>query len=490
MSQEIELKLRLTPRTAVALDRHPLVSALPARDRQLQNTYYDTPDLRLRQRAVALRFRRSGDDWLLTVKGGNASVGGLAARAEWETAARPGHFDFTHVGDPELRHYLEECRDQLIPVFATNFLRRTWQLRYRDTAIEVALDRGHVTAGRRRAPLCELEMELLEASDPAPLFVLALHLADTLAVHPEPTSKAERGYALFVGHPEPPTPAGTTPVTSEMTPVAAFRAIALDCLGQLQRNEAGVLAGDDPEYVHQSRVAIRRLRSAMSLFTPVLPDEFVATYGSPWREVARVLGATRDWDVLVSETLPRLPPGIPGAGQRRALLATAAREQEAARRITCAALKRPSYGRFLLLFMADVLALPDGNSHAPDDLHRFARERLHRRWEQATSQLRRDGFDDATQRHLLRIRLKKLRYALEFLGPVLPGKRAARWQRKLSRLQNLLGQLNDLTAAHRLLAAHAQRWQALDDWLANEHSALLALADLALKPLRRKKNPW
>ena len=60
-----------------------------------------------------------------------------------------------------------------------------------------------------------------------------------------------------------------------MSPQAAFRRIALSCLEHLQRNHDGALASDDPEYIHQMRVATRRLRAACALFAPLLPEPLV-----------------------------------------------------------------------------------------------------------------------------------------------------------------------------------------------------------------------
>ena len=60
------------------------------------------------------------------------------------------------------------------------------------------------------------------------------------------------------------TRAVASPLVRTMKPVEAFRATALSCLQQLQRNEPGVIAGESPEYVHQARVAMRRLRSALA----------------------------------------------------------------------------------------------------------------------------------------------------------------------------------------------------------------------------------
>ena len=81
MAVETELKLRLTPTAARRLLSHPLLSATPPQRTKLLNTYYDTPELELLQRRLALRLRRKGWDWLLTVKGAAPAQGGLALAA-------------------------------------------------------------------------------------------------------------------------------------------------------------------------------------------------------------------------------------------------------------------------------------------------------------------------------------------------------------------------------------------------------------------------
>ena len=76
-------------------------------------------------------------------------------------------------------------------------------------------------------------------------------------------SKAERGYRLFTGQESPPVKARPLALGEDITPRQAFRSIALNCLEQLQANERGARLGQDSEYVHQARVAIRRLRAAL-----------------------------------------------------------------------------------------------------------------------------------------------------------------------------------------------------------------------------------
>ena len=93
-----------------------------------------------------------------------------------------------------------------------------------------------------------------------------------------------------------------------MDPVEAFRRVALACLSQLQANEAGVLHSDDIEYLHQARVALRRLRAALRVFAPALPRKFVSRWGAAWKALALSLGDARDHDVFRTSLLPGLIP--------------------------------------------------------------------------------------------------------------------------------------------------------------------------------------
>ena len=306
MSKEIELKLRLSPSQARRLLDHPALKGNTPQKYRLLNTYYDTPELDLRKRGIALRLRRKGWAlWLMTVKGGDSGAGGLAQRNEWEVQTKPGVFDFDIVTDNGLREFLELNHSRLQPVFSTDFVRTAWTVNHADSIVEVALDRGKIN-GRAvtgdlaplSEPLCELELELIEGSSPDALFDLAIGFAAELHLHPEIVSKAERGYALADSTIVQPVKGFASPVDKGMSPVEAFRAIALSCLLQLQRNEAGAIAGENPEFVHQARVAIRRMRSAFKLFSPVLSASFVEIYSSRWKELAGRLGGARDWDVF------------------------------------------------------------------------------------------------------------------------------------------------------------------------------------------------
>ena len=412
MALETELKLRLPPGGAARLLRHPLLAGSAPQRQRLLNTYYDTPDLELLGQRMALRHRRKGWDWLLTVKTANPASGGLARRNEWEAKVAPGQFDFSHVDDGDLRRWLEKRTPRLEAAFTTDFTRLAWIVEPAPgTRIEIALDRGTIQSKGQREPLGELELELLAGPETA-LFALARELSTALgerqALHPVAASKAERGYALFTGRRSPPQKARPAPLETNLTPLAACRSAALDCLQHLQANEAGAQRGDSPEYVHQVRVAIRRLRSLLKLFAPVLPEAFRQRWTGPWRDLGRGLGEARNWDVFLSETLPPLNAAFPGAAELTRLERHANSRSQAAHLAVRRLLGSPAYSRLLLEFSADLFALgeePAGQRPLAD----FAARRLDRRARQASRLARNLAELDHAGRHRLRIAFKKLR---------------------------------------------------------------------------------
>jgi triphosphatase len=193
---ETELKLSLNAADLPALRAHPLLAG-HSDTLRLLNTYFDTPALDLQRARMAVRERLSGSDWLLTVKTAGSSVGGLSRRQEWEGPTIPGKLDFA-----ALATQLMAWRTELRPLFCTDFERQRWVITHAGAQIEVALDRGdiRVPGTALRAPILELELELLSGPDTA-LQALAQALRQSpsgpLALLPSDTSKAQRGMALW-----------------------------------------------------------------------------------------------------------------------------------------------------------------------------------------------------------------------------------------------------------------------------------------------------
>lgn len=490
MSTETEIKLSLSARVASQLPRHPLLADRTPRRQLLINTYYDTPDHRLRENGIVVRYRQQGREWLLGVKTAAQLTGGLAQRKEWELRGKPGEFDFSHVDESAIRELLESLRDHLQPVFTTRFTRQAWMLEPRAGArIEVALDRGWIEAGGRRQAIREVELELC-TGELGELFDLASTLQVTLPLHPEASSKSERAYRLSADLPMTAGKAMPVPVEAGLSSMGTFRLIALACVNHLQRNEQGVRQGDAPEFVHQARVAIRRLRSAIRVWERQLPESFVARFDPLWQELARQLGDTRNWDVFLTGSVPALAVVFPNHVEIEQLLSYGRRRRSSSRQAARRALTSLSYSRLLVDFTAALVALPETGAgpvetFVPRWLDKCSK-RVHQRATEA------EGGDDAA-RHRLRLAFKQLRYALEFFsplfatGPVLEG-----YHQSVSALQELLGSQNDLAVATQLTgeALAGARAEPVLGWLAEQSEALLPELRTRLEGFRQQPPPW
>lgn len=480
INTEVELKLAIADGAMAALRRDPLLARpLSHGSARLLNQYFDTPELMLRRRGIALRIRKSGRTWLQTVKLTGTVEGGLSTRPEWEQRF-VGHFDFSAIDDVALRRLLEREQPHLAVVFATDFRRESWVVEAAPGCrIEVALDRGTIRAGNAVLPLAEVELESKSAT-PAQLLGFGCALAQRHALFADERSKAARGYALFSGEPAlAPRHASQPGLTADLSCREAFCTIARECLAQIAANLLGALDSDDPEYAHQLRVGVRRLRSAIKLFEPLLPEAFASTWQAQLRTLAALAGEAREWDVLLSEILApvgRLAPDYPGLDE---LLAAARVRRDDARRTMRAELRRPACAALVISLMREIHLLstapgqtgqadaaqpearagkPSGrSSERPPEprLAEFAAARLQRLGRRAAQAAAAARKGEVARLHALRLRLKRLRYATEFLGQLLRVPDAL-GLRKIVALQTSLGLLNDLSVSGPLMEALAR----------------------------------
>jgi adenylate cyclase len=496
--QEIELKLALPRSALAALRKHPLVAATErcGTAQTLVNTYYDTPDLRLRAAKIGVRTRRQGRRWLQTVKCAGEMSGGLASRPEWEQPYL-GSFDFSAITAAPVRELLDRHHDALVPIFTTRFRRET--RRYATGAqVEILLmiDSGEVEVEDRRSPICELELELVQGSE-ADLFDLARQLAADLPLLPEDVSKAERGYRLFLDKPARPQRAGASSIGAKDTPLTAFRRLAADCLRQWQANAMGAAESDDPEFVHQMRVALRRLRSLLRLMGPALPEAFSEAWSERLREETDRLGGPRDLDVLQESILQPVRQAAPQLGALEQLAGRVEAERTRQRRVLARWLAQAGRGLSILDFAAALHGLQGNALDAAADLPTFARLQLSQLTRRVAKRSKQAAALDPAALHSLRIALKRLRYATEFFLPLLPGKAGARFIKEVARAQDRLGYLNDVAVARSHLATLADADTSLREavaFVSGWHGAQTvtvqreALAAVAALLARRK--PW
>ncbi|MBB6252459.1 CYTH and CHAD domain-containing protein [Nitrospirillum iridis] len=462
--QEIELKLAVKPEHLARLKAAPALVGGRAVTKTLRNTYFDTPEGELAARGVSLRLRHSGTKVLQTLKGPSTGNGMALARSEWEIPAPDGHLVPQAFTDADAQALLDgvDLR-RLAPVFSNEVKRwiRAVPLAA-GLVVEVAVDQGVTRAADgREEPIAELELELSAGHDRRVLYDLALALHRTVPLRIELRTKAERGYALARGEAAPvkAVKAAAIEFSPDDTVEAALAGVARACLRHMAANEAAVLAGD-PSGVHQLRVAVRRLRSALTLFKAILPPAQSAGLKVALKGLADAVGPARSWDVFLEELLVPVTTAMPEQESLDALAVAAHGARGRGHVAARAAVSGPTYTELLLTLGRWV----DGRcwrDDAPADrlawlgqpLPPFADAVLTRLRHRAAKRGRHFARLDAPARHGLRIALKKLRYAVDFFRCLYPQKGVRRYVDRLSALQDGLGHLNDVATMDGLIRA-------------------------------------
>ena len=306
---------------------------------------------------------------------------------------------------------------------------------------------GRIQAGSARRRVARMFIEG-EADEILPL---AASLAETLALLPAGTSLAEEALALAEGRPARPRRSGPPSLEGAETVEGAFLA-ALAHLQNVLLAETPLARVDaGPRGVHQCRVAIRRLRSLLKLFRPMIDGPDWRDWDGRLRELAGALGVARDWDVFLGGIGPATLAALEGDARLKRLIAAAGRERDAAYAALAKLLAGAGFRRTVWLGMELALIRPE--DVAPRPLQPFAAGLLGKRWKR----LKRAGAAmdalDATALHEMRLDAKRLRYAAEPFADLWPGKAARRFGRGLAALQDALGLANDASVA-RQLAGH------------------------------------
>ncbi|WP_309646586.1 CHAD domain-containing protein [Phenylobacterium sp.] len=441
---EIELKFLCEPS-----DLSAVLAAAPDGEDQskdLVSVYYDTPDGDLRKQRISLRIRESGGQRVQTLKRGDGF-----AREEHEAALNGVDLD---LAMPALKAALPAAarRKSLAPRFTVRVVRRQRTLEFEGSRIEMAVDEGEVETGDRVRRISEVELEL-KAGGCDPMFELARQLSKTAPLYLSFDGKASQGYGLADGTDRAPRRHDKAPLARGLSTAQAFQAIARNALVQIAANGVLLREADSVEAVHQLRVAVRRLRSAISTFKAVTGGEPAAAINTELKWLAQACDEARDLDVFALDNDAFAQPGLDLSAL--APLVEAARQRGHAK--ACAAV---ASGRFRDLVLEATAWVETGawlSAHGKPA--RRARETpvagfavkalTHRR-----KRLLKLGRDIETiadaDRHEARIAAKKLRYAAEAFAPLFDTD-AKPFIKSLKALQAQLGTLNDGAVAGELV---------------------------------------
>lgn len=505
MSKEIELKLAIAPAALNRLSAHPDFQQFKTEKstrKQLFSKYFDTKDHTLRQAGISLRIRRDGAQFIQTIKSHRDFEALVMNCNEWEFPVPDlGKLDFTHAQITALAPLIEthDQRAAIQPLFTVSVDREILLLKYSNSIIEIALDHGRVSAGPKARQFAEVELELKSGSS-EDLYALAREIAAIVTVRPSTRSKADRGFDLLNERTPQVTKAQPIILEEGTSTGEAFRIIARSCLKQFLTNEEVLRQTRVAGAVHQARVGLRRLRAAISVFRSIVDDDERAFISNELRWIANCLGEARDIDVYIKNILE---PAKAKHAEDPAFIALAEKYAIHRERAYDSAQRAISSRRSTQAIIATIAWVEAGpwtclegkkaKKKRQQPIRKFASKQLDRRWNKIIKRATHLSSLEAEARHEVRISLKKLRYASEFFAGLFlkdeankPFKAAIS---SMTKLQDLLGELNDIAVGRERETHSEAEDQLRDEHAADEHK-LLSKAEKAYKDFAHVPPFW
>jgi triphosphatase len=452
---ELELKLQVPAEVAASLRAE--LRRRGARTMPLAAVYYDTPDFALARRTMALRVRREGRRWIQTLKAEGRSLvdrieHNVPLRANGSGAPAPdaARFDATAAGAALQAALAHAEPPRLDAVYRTDIRRLACDLELPGAVVEAAFDEGAIVAGARSVPVHELELEL-KSGDVRALCALAASWSVFGGLWLDTRTKSARGLQLARDEPFGAAVKATrVEVDAAMTGPVFLRAVVRATLDQVLANTSEIAAGHATEaHVHQARVGLRRLRTALRELRALdaRADALVDTqWAEPLARTFAQLGVARD--------------AVTAARAARPLLERAHAPKlqwETGAHVDATSVVRdPAFQRVLLDLLAYALeAPPQGDAVDPAAVRAHLRQglaRLHTRVGHAARDFASRPFD---AQHTARKRLKRLRYLAEFAAPLFEAKRVRNYLDSLAPAQDALGTHVDIEVAMEKFRADA-----------------------------------
>ena len=490
---EFELKLE------IPADRlQPLLAAIGHGDtvrERLRATYFDTQDGRLARRGIVVRMRREGRKWVQTAK---TPGSGPLARLEHNAPVAPDEAGMTpavdlarHTGTPvgeTIRRALKlkagAAFPPLVALYETDVTRLSVSVRHGESEVEIALDQGRIVAGDRSVPVRELELELKQGR-PADAVQLAREGCGIHGLWLSTISKSMKGQRLAGTAARPAGGARTPGYGRRAGGHALVAAVVSACLEQVVEFASEVAGGSsDADDIHQLRVGIRRLRTALRELAS-LTEGIDPAWEAPLIEAFRALGLHRDHGHLART----VEPLIEGAGGP-AVDAGALDEDipDPATVVRAAAFQDSLMALLAFACRAACQAGPD---------HDQTKKRVRKALVKLHGQVLEDGVRfaslDEVHQHRVRKRLKRLRYLAEFAAPLFHSRQTQTFADSLKPLQDALGLYNDelmgLHAYRALAPENPEAWFAVG-WLSARRVPHALACQQAVEEFSRTRPFW
>lgn len=468
---ELELKFAVPSYQQSILRKN--IDTKTAQQQRLSAYYFDTPNQDLAKKGIALRIRFEDSQWVQTLK---TAGDGVAKRVELNTVlsliGTPDTLDVSSlvpdvslITEPTVVAQLtsimplDQLAQALTVQYFTDVQRTSRQIKKNNSRIEIAYDIGKVSIGRlnsqkpannhglTQSDIHEIEFELLEG-DPSDLIDIAKTWCKKYKLYLSTVTKAQRGSLLLANK------QFAQPVKADLAMLqlhkgisqfAFLQAVVNNCLVQILPNASAIAEGSpDGNLVHQLRVGIRRLRTALKHF------KFAQDYIDPnWLMVLKqtfsLLGEYRDKEILQIKTQPLLESvGAPHV------------EWSTAVDIMPIDAVRANDFQILLLELIGFTHLPvpadNPKAKAP------VAKKLEKLFTAIAAASDKFASLDTDSQHGVRKDLKSLRYVSEFAAPLFAnqtngkkGKKATKLNAFLQYLepaQDVLGEYNDNVVGH------------------------------------------
>ncbi|MFC0401333.1 CHAD domain-containing protein [Paraburkholderia rhizosphaerae] len=283
----------------------------------------------------------------------------------------------------------------------------------------------------------------------AALFAVANELVAALPAFPVLADAFDRVCRVDIARDNAPARARPLDLGGARTPHRALRVIERNIAEQWFGNEAVVRDAPDVEFIHQMRVAQRRLKTVTKIFPAWVDGGWTARIEPRLKRLSDLLGEARDWDVFADSTLPELAEADVDATSWNATRDAANQRRADARAHVQQALRSSAYAELVLAWLewiSDLAMRGTPEAVRGRSLRGYAKKRVAKHYDRVTRDTKLTALDDAS-RHRVRIQAKRLRYALEFLEPIITHKTRRDVVRTLSRVQSVLGDGNDAVVA-------------------------------------------
>lgn len=469
---EFELKFEVPPTSLKAI-KSKLLQAKPTK-RRLRAHYFDTAEGTLAAHGISIRVRLEDKQWVQTAKGKtNRTSERLEHNVDLidQPVNRVPDFSLAlHAGTPiggaiakalNLKGKLkrnakaDETYPDLMQIYATDVQRTAMLVEEADCVVEIALDQGRIFTDVQSTELCELEIELKQGK-PAAAVALARHWCADHGLWLNAITKSMKGQRLIADSGTP------SVIVTAIQPVfkrnasgaKMMSAVLQSCLQHILFNASEIASGSvEAEHVHQLRVGIRRMRTALRELDGLI-DNIDPAWEIVLAGVFKKLGQDRDHRQLALV----LQPQLEAAGAPAVAFGTADFDAVGLGLVV----RAPAFQDILLAVMELALEADESKPHAERSAKNEVTKMLEKRLQTLRSGALKDGKKFLTlsgeHQHRVRKRLKRLRYLSEFSAPFFPTHKVEKFIDALKPAQDALGLYND-----EALALQACQTQALAD---------------------------